>query len=381
MRQIITSTLDNDLYKFTMLNAVLKLYPGHTVRYKFYDRSKTIKADLVIGELAKQVESMRYVVPKLTEMLYLRRTFSHIFDEDFFSYIEQFRFDPSQVFMYTGEDNSLEITIEGTWESTILWEVPLMAMISEIYFEVSNPLTSLSEFKKKTAAKGEILKTTGIHFMEFGTRRRFSKLTQSLAVSLLKISAKENFLGTSNIYMGMIHNVPVLGTVAHEWIMFHGALNNYKDANYFAIEAWRKVYGEELDVALTDTYGTEAFFKTVTQNLNAIRQDSGDPLAFTDKALEYFGKASRYKTILYSDGLNLRTIKSIELYKKGEIKKIYGVGTFFTNDIDKITPLNMVIKLDKVDKRSTVKLSDVKGKHTGDIEEINKCKKELGYDV
>lgn len=382
MNQIITSILDNDLYKFSMLNAVLKKYPNQKVEYKFYNRDKREYPLGFSAEFKRQVEYMDKLSLTQIEELYLRNKCEHLFDEEFFTFLQDFRFDSSKVHIKFNSVKELSVIISGTWEETILYEVPLMAIISEVFFQLTSGDISLSKFKLGTAQKGETLKANNIKCMEFGTRRRYSKLAQSLAISILKITAKENFLGTSNVYFSMIHNVPVDGTVAHEWIMFHGATVGYKGANNAAITAWRDVYGTELDVVLPDTYTSKAFFETLSETLLAsltkARQDSGDPLVFTDLFLDIYGSLSVDKTILYSDGLNVDKTLIINKYREGEVLKKYAIGTHFTNDMEGVTPLNMVIKLDKVNGKSTIKLSDTEGKNTGDPEEVLTCKKELG---
>jgi len=195
------------------------------------------------------------------------------------------------------------------------------------------------------------------------------------------MTAGKNFLGTSNVYFSMIHNVPVLGTVAHEWIMFHGATVGYKEANNAAIKAWREVYNDELDVVLPDTYTSKTFFKTLNEtilaSLSTFRQDSGDPIIFTDLLLGNYTEEDPKKTIIYSDNLNVTKVLVINKYREGEVIKKYAIGTHFTNDIEGIKPLNMVIKLDKVNGKNTIKLSDTEGKITGNPEEALVCKKEL----
>ena len=373
--------MDNDLYKFTMLNAVLKKYPNQQVEYKFYNRDVREYPIGFYHEFKRQVEYMDSLKLTQIEELYLRSKCGHLFDEEFLSYLQDFRFNSSQVCIKFNSVNELSVTIKGTWEETILYEVPLMAIISEVFFHLTEGEPKLSKFKLNTALKGEILKKNNIQFMEFGTRRRYSKLVQSLAISLLKITAGSNFLGTSNVYFSMIHNVPVFGTVAHEWIMFHGVTVGYKEANNAAIIAWKDVYKTELDVVLPDTYTTKAFFETLNSDLfgslTKVRQDSGDPLVFTDLFIENYSDSTEEKTIIYSDGLNIEQTLVINKYREGEVIKKYALGTHFTNDIENVIPLNMVIKLDKVNGLPAIKLSDAEGKITGNPEEALQCKKIL----
>lgn len=381
MTPIITSLLDNDLYKFTMLNAVLKTYPNTPVEYTFHNRDNREFTREMVAVIRRQVDLMRKIKLSQIEEIYLRKEFSELFDEDFYEYIRNYRFNPDDVFILY-DQGVLDLQIKGTWEETILWEVPLMAVISQVYFEMNNPNTSLSQFKIDTAEKGKLIHSESMNVVEFGTRRRFSKLAQSLAISILKMN--RGISATSNMYFGMIHNLSVKGTTAHEWIMAHGAMAGYEKANSHALAAWRQIYGSKLNMALTDTYTSKVFFKNFGKYEAiasvGLRQDSGDPMVYTDMAIQYYQDNNipgRNKTIMYSDSLNVEKAIAINNYRKGEILKIYGMGTSLTNSIEGITPLNIVIKLSSFDGKPTVKISDDLGKNTGESQEIINCKKEL----
>jgi len=381
MNQIITSILDNDLYKFTMLNAVLKIYPNISIEYTFHNRDKREFTKEAINKIREQIDLMRYVYLTQVEELYLRKEFGDLFDEEFYEYLRNFQFNPNDVITFDHK-GILDIQINGTWENTILWEVPLMAIISQVYFEINSPNVNLNEFKLKTIDKGRIISKKDYNIIEFGTRRRFSKLAQSLAISILKKNG--SIKGTSNMYFGMMHDIPVKGTTAHEWIMFHAAKFGYENANNKAMEAWKTVYHRKLNIILTDTYTSEHFFNNLNPNdaklVDGFRQDSGDPLAYTDLVLNYlkYNNITKAKSIMYSDSLSLEKIAKIEEHRpNASILKSYGVGTYLTNDFEGIKPLNIVIKLSKVGDTHTVKISDDLGKNTGNFEEIIKCKKKL----
>ena len=144
-----------------------------------------------------------------------------------------------------------------------------------------------------------------------------------------------------------------------------------------AMENWVNVYDGNLGIALTDTYTSEQFFRTFSTKqaklFDGVRQDSGDPLKFVDMTLDFY-KSKRIdpttKTIIFSDSLNLEKVEKIHKYINGRINDAYGIGTFLTNDCG-VNPLNIVIKLSQVYSDETnewidvVKLSDDKGKHTG----------------
>jgi nicotinate phosphoribosyltransferase len=310
----------------------------------------------------------------------------YYFDPVFIDFLKGYRYNPEEVTVLQ-KNGELSVEIEGYWYRTVLWEVPLMAIISELFFKFSGhkPI----EVKSRAAEKGTKLAHMGAKFSEFGTRRRFSYDVQETVLGTLIESAGKNFTGTSNLYMAMKYNVYPIGTHPHEWFMYHAAHFGYRMANHKALQAWSQVYQGSLGIALTDTYTTDNFFDSFelkqAKLFDGLRWDSGDPIEFTKKALKYYTDKridSRTKTIVYSDSLNLDTVQKIKTFTQGKIKDVYGIGTFLSNDVG-ATPLNMVIKMThaSINKASgfhpTVKLSDVKGKHTGESGEIKLCKKVL----
>ena len=194
------------------------------------------------------------------------------------------------------------------------------------------------------------------------------------------------------MYFAMKYDTIPIGTMPHEWFMYHGAIYGYRAANMKALEAWVDVYQGSLGITLTDTYTTDAFYKSFNLKqaklFDGVRWDSGDPLEFTEKTIQFY-KENRIdplsKTIVYSDSLNLDRVWDIKQHINGRIHDAYGIGTFFTNDVG-VTPLNMVIKLTEVKHHTdmpflyAVKLSDTPGKNTGNHDEIELCKRTLGID-
>ena len=88
------------------------------------------------------------------------------------------------------------------------------------------------------------------------------------------------------------------------------------------------------------------------------------------------------KTIIFSDSLTPE--KAIELHKwcNGKINCSFGIGTNLSNDVG-VIPLNMVIKVTACKFENddnwidAIKLSDDKGKETGDKNELALCKQIL----
>lgn len=376
---------DNDLYKFTTMNAIQKLYPKAMVRYSFINRGNTVFPEGFGERLKKEVFSMADVSLSAEEERFMI-TKGYYFDPVFIDLLKGYRYNPSEVTIEQ-KGEYLNITIEGLWYRTVLWEVPVLSMISELYYIMNGDKPS--EVEERAATKARKMKQLRAEYSDFGTRRRFSFNVHDRVIKTLKENSGEYFKGTSNVFLAMKHDLLPLGTHPHEWFMFHASQFGYWSANSRSLDAWVEVYRGDLGTALSDTYTTDNFFDSFStlhaKLFDGIRHDSGDPLAFTDRAIEFYRKNRtdpKTKTIVFSDALNMERISEIRKHVNGRIHDVYGIGTYLSNDTG-VHPLNIVIKLihakmnSSQDYRPAVKLSDDPGKYTGDPDEINNCLKIL----
>ena len=382
MEAIIKSILDTDLYKLTMQMAVVKKFPYAKVRYAFINRGGTQFPEGFAEELRIQVKAMEKLSLAKKEKAWLKDK-CYYFDPTYLDFLYGFRYDSSEIgIIQKGGD--LEIFIEGYWHRTILWEVPLMSLISELYFKLTgqNPCNADRRFENN-AKKMTTFRMHGIHYADFGSRRRFSyevheELVKQMGGGMVK---NDNFVGTSNVYLAYKNDLRPIGTHAHEWFMFHAAKYGYKMANHLAMENWTDVFRGDLGTALSDTFTTDIFFKSFDKKFSklydGVRQDSGDPIEFADKTIAHYEKMGidpKSKTIIFSDGLDPEKAVEIKNYCRGKIRASFGIGTNFSNDVG-VVPLNMVIKIIEAkpegeDWIHCIKLSDSPGKHTGDKKEI-----------
>lgn len=382
---IIRDFTDNDLYKFTTMHAVQKKFPDAEVIYRFVNRGNTVFPDGFAEALQKEVDAMQKLSLSPEAEQYMRRK-CYYFDSVFFDLLKGFRFNPEEVEIQQSK-GKLNIEIKGLWYRTVLWEVPLMAIISELYFLMTGQKPKNTE--ENTIKKAIEFAKLGAEVSEFGTRRRFSFEVHDTVVSLLKEYLGHYFKGSSNVFLCMKYHLTPMGTHPHEWFMYHGAHYGYRAANALALSNWVDVYEGNLGIALTDTYTSDNFFNSFdtpyAKLFDGLRWDSGNPFEFTEKALRHYKKKRidpASKTIVYSDALNLKEVCKIKSYVNGRIHDVYGIGTYLTNDVGML-PLNMVIKLFECKPKDSpiflpaVKLSDVAGKHTGDPEEIELCLKVL----
>jgi len=260
-----------------------------------------------------------------------------------------------------------------------------MATISELYYRLMGKLPDQNT-QSRMVAKADYLSANGCHWADFGTRRRFSYDVQDLLVQEMR--KHPGFMGTSNPHLAMKHNCKPIGTYAHEAVMAMQAAYGHSNCNRMWMEAWVQEYEGDLGIALPDTVTSDHFFRHqfsmfYSKLFDGVRQDSGSPDEFADKAIAHYksmGIDPRSKRLVFSDGLDVDKLCRLHHKYKDQIMVQGGIGTNFTNDVG-VKPLNMVIKLVAADFgsgfRKVVKLSDDEGKHTGDDEEIAVCKREL----
>lgn len=381
------SLLDNDFYKFTMQYAVVKLYPHTRVKYQFINRGQH-KFPLGFAKvLQEKVEAMADLAMTKAERNYLNITCPYL-NPAYLDFLQGYRYDPNEV-QITQHGNDIDIQIEGYWYRTILWETPLLSLVSELYYQLSKQQREADDLVvAKVKAKVSEYRQLDVKVAEFGTRRRHSHKVHALVAQTLKEYGGSNYVGTSNVYFAMQTNVKPIGTHAHEWFMYHGARFGFKIANGISLDRWVNTYHGDLGIALTDTYGSDIFFtqfnKKLAKLFDGVRHDSGDPIEFANKTIAHYQKKGinpLHKTVIFSDGLDTEKVKLISDTLKGKIGVSFGIGTNLTNDVG-LQPMNIVIKMTRIAEpdiawTNVVKLSDDAGKHTGDPKMIRLAKEIL----
>ncbi|MBA5630522.1 nicotinate phosphoribosyltransferase [Moheibacter lacus] len=384
------SILDNDFYKFTMQYAAVKLYPDTQAKYEFINRGKHEFPEGFGKALQERIHEMAQLVLTPEEKIYLKFTCPYL-NSAYLDFLQGYRYDPAEV-QIEQNGSDVSVKIHGYWYRTILWEVPILSLISELYYELTNQERDADEKVVETVKrKAESYQEMGVKVAEFGTRRRHSYAVHQLVVDALKDFGGISYVGTSNVHFAMTSGVKPIGTHAHEWFMYHGARFGFKVANGVSLDRWVNVYHGDLGIALTDTYTTEVFFtqfnKKLAKLFDGVRHDSGDPIEFAEKTIDHYkrmGIDPMHKTIIFSDGLNLEKVKSIAEATKDKIGISFGIGTNLTNDVG-LQPMNIVLKLIAIAEpdipwTNVVKLSDEKGKHTGDPRMIHLAKEILEID-
>jgi nicotinate phosphoribosyltransferase len=367
---MIQSFLDQDYYTLTVGQFIYHNYKDVDVTYRFINRNDSDKFDYgFFYRLAEKLDAMQGLQLTAAEFNYLKNL--GVFSEEYLGFLSKYRYDPKQI---TADvtNNQLNLTITGKSQDAIMWEVPVLALISEAFFE-KRP-ASLVNYKDWTLTKRE--KLDELQFCEFGTRRRRSPQFQAIALEALLGSP--GLVGTSNLHLSRLMGLNPVGTQSHQLFMGLSAFYNIYEVNYEALRQWANFYKGKLGVALTDTFGTDNFLENFDWELsriyNGVRQDSGDPNEFTNKIVSHYNKLgvdTKTKSIYYSNQLTPAKCQDIYYNNSASyINKIFCIGTNLTNDVVGEPPLNIVIKLATVNGKNVVKLTDTPGKETGVPEEV-----------
>ncbi|MGI4839961.1 MAG: nicotinate phosphoribosyltransferase [Janthinobacterium lividum] len=369
--RIINSLLDNDFYKFSMMQAVLHQLPNVEVEYKFIVRSREDLTHL-IPDLREQLESLVSLEMRDDELRFLfDARFREYLTPDFQRFLGLFRFKFSYVHIGV-EDGQLAIRVRGPMLHCILFEMPILATVSELRNRHRYPDATLSQVRDRLYQKFEWLEKNAskeelsqLRVSDFSTRRRLSFAAQREVVSVMQRDFPGVFVGTSNAQLAYEFNLPLIGTMAHEWLMVHQQLTRLDQSQSMALERWVQEYRGRLGIALTDCISTDFFLKTFdlyfAKLYDGLRQDSGDPCVWADKVIARYEALRidpRSKELMFSDSLNFEKALNIFRHVGGRARAGFGIGTNLACDVEGVEPLSIVMKLVKVHGQPVVKFSD-----------------------
>ncbi len=380
MEQIITSLLETDAYKFSMGQAIYHQFSDYKTTWSFKCRNKDVHFTTeMVEEIKRQIKAYCELRFTEEELDYLENI---IWIKG--SYVDFLRLWQARYEDFTIDTNAecgLTIETKGTWLNTSMYEIPTLAIVNEVYFRMQYDYDVLFDsFKRRLEEKIKKVQDGTYNlsvFSEFGLRRRLSAEAQALVVKTLRDSdlGKSVFLGTSNVYLAKKYNVKPSGTMAHEWIMCTGQGNHKHNpaySNWYALDAWVKEYGILNGTALTDTITTDCFLKdfklTYATLFSGVRHDSGDPIEWGEKWLEFYnafhekrptdvGLDPLYKTLLFSDSLDFDRAAAIYSHFKGRCRVAFGIGTYLANDTGFETQ-NVVMKMTTCNGNPVAKIAD-----------------------
>lgn len=390
--QIINSLLETDMYKFSMGQTIFHQFTSYKTTWTFKCRNKDVHfTDEMVEEIKEQVQAfcqLRFTEEELEyldNITWIKGTYVD------FLRLWQPRYEEFTI--TTDAPCGLAIDAAGTWLNTSMYEIPVLAIVNEVYFRMAYDYdVLLKQFKRRLDEKVRLLEEDTYRlsdFSEFGLRRRLSAEAQEMAVKAIaevELPADSHFIGTSNVYLAKKFNLKPVGTMAHEWIMCTGQGNHKHNpaySNWYALDAWVKEYGILNGIALTDTITTDCFLRdfqlTYATLFSGVRHDSGNPYEWGDKMIAHYnslGINPRTKTLLFSDSLDFERATALYDYFKDKAKVAFGIGTFISNDTDE-EALNIVMKTTKCNGMDVAKISDVAGKgmckNPDYVDYLNRC--------
>jgi nicotinate phosphoribosyltransferase len=409
---IVRTLLDTDFYKLLMLQMIWKRNLQTQVTFALTNRATEIRlADLIeVRELVAQLDHARSLKFQKNELIWLAgNSFygkSKIFEPGFLDYLRDFQLPPYELSLHDGQ---FELRFSGSWAQTTMWEIPALAILSEL--RARSGMAGMSRFeldvlyaraKAKLWSKVERLHGLAqegpLRLADFGTRRRHGFLWQRWCIEALQGGLGASFFGTSNVKHAMDTGLEAVGTNAHELPMVYAALANDDDelraAPYRVLQEWAKLYQGNLLVLLPDTFGTTRFLNVAPDwaaDWTGARPDSKPPIEAAEELIEWWrlrGRDPRGKLIVLSDAMSIDSIEHAARHLRGRALVSFGWGTNLTNDFvgcvpkgsdTNLTAPALVCKVVEVDGRPAVKLSDNPAKYSGPDSEIARYERVFDY--
>ncbi|MBD3370914.1 nicotinate phosphoribosyltransferase [Candidatus Fermentibacteria bacterium] len=312
----VRSGLFTDLYELTMAQGYFVLHPDRRAVFDMFFRSCPFDGGYTVcAGIAPLLESLSNLRFSDDEIEYLDGLGT--FDEDFLDYLAGFRFKGN---VYAVPEGSLLFPDE-----------PMLRIHGNIIEAqiVESLVLNTVNFQTLIATKASrIVDVAGeTKVLEFGLRRSQGA---DGSISAVRAAAIGGVDGTSNVLAGKLFDIPVMGTMAHSWIMsFESELESFR--------AYARQYPDNC-ILLVDTYDTiesgipnaiEVLSELKSQGRNGtmgIRLDSGDLDYLSTRARSMLDEANLEDALIVaSNQLDERVIEQIR--SSGDNVDAWGVGT------------------------------------------------------
>ncbi len=328
------SPLLNDFYQFTMAYGYWQtgIHEQEAVFHLFFRRNP-LNGDYIVASGLQDVIAFLNAFQFTDEDLqYLASQKNPIFSDDFLQYLKTLRF--------TGDVDAVpEGSIVFANEPVLRIKAPLI--LCQL---LETPLINFVNFSSNVSTMASrIRNAVGNDLLfEFGLRRAQGPnggITASRAAFL------GGFDATSNVLAGKEYDVPVVGTMAHSWVMAF-------DDEAAAFSAYARTMPDNI-ILLVDTYDTKNGVDQAIQVANAIKQsghelkgirlDSGELGQLSFLSREKLDQADLLNTKIYVSGdlteSRITELKSIKAPIDG-----WGIGTHLTTVFEQ-PALDLVYKM------------------------------------
>ena len=377
---VIRSLLEVDLYKFTMQQPMLHSMPTNQAEYHFVCRNTpAFPLAQLLPEVDAQLDALCALRFTEDELAYLGAL--RYLSSDYIDFLRLFQFQ-RRFISASAEGDTLHVVAKGPQVHVMGFEIYVLAIVNELFFrrmaQRQGEAAVLDQARRRLQDKIALLRDYELsspprqhpfEFFDFGVRRRFSGAWHEEVTTTLAREVPQYFKGTSNVHLAKKLGLTPIGTMAHEYLQtFQGMGVQLKGFQRAALESWVQEYRGDLGIALTDVVGMDAFLADFdlyfAKLFDGLRHDSGDPIAWGEKALAHYAKLkidAHTKRLVFSDGLDVPTALALHRHFADRVQTGFGIGTNLTNDTG-IAPLNIVMKLVTCNGQPTTKLSDSPGK-------------------
>ncbi|MDI6771392.1 MAG: nicotinate phosphoribosyltransferase [bacterium] len=332
-----------DLYELAMADSYLRNGMNGRATFALFVRSLPPSREFLVSagiETALAcLETLRFGDEAIR---YLRGL--HLFSEQFLEYLRDFRF--------TGDARAVP---EGEvfFPPEPLLEISAPRIEAQI---VETLLLNTLNFQVMVASKAarSVLAARGRGVVDFSPRRDHGA---DAALKAARAAYIAGCTGTSNVLAGMLYGIPVVGTMAHSYIMsfsdeleaFRAFARDFPTNTVLLIDTYDTMQG----VANAITVGGE--MASAGARLRGVRIDSGDLTAQSRAVRAALDAAGLRETQIFLSG-DLNEYRIAEMLAQGAAADAFGVGTELGTSAD-APSVGGVYKLVEDEKGYRIKLS------------------------
>ncbi|MFA5114885.1 MAG: nicotinate phosphoribosyltransferase [Candidatus Omnitrophota bacterium] len=324
-----------DLYELTMAQAYFYHKPPDAMAtFDLYVRKLPPRRNYLIAcglaDILAYFGTLRFSKEDLKYLRGLR-----LFSSDFLRYLAAFKFSGDVWAMPEG-------TVFFAHEPVIRVTSPIIeAQIIESFLLNTVNLQTMIASK----ASRIISSAAGRPVFDFSLRRTHGS---EAGIKVARSSYIAGFSGTATVEAGKLYGIPVVGTMAHSFV-----LSFKREIDSFL--AYSRVFPDK-STLLVDTYDVKKgidnaviaglYLKGKGYSLRGIRLDSGDIVYWSRKARRMLDARGFRKVGIVASG-NLDEFKIKKLLQKGALVESFGVGTNMGTSID-APCLDVIYKLSEI---------------------------------
>ncbi len=310
--------LATDLYQLTMGAAYHRNLPGERGSFELTVRGLPARRSFLL------FAGLEPALAALGELRFPETAVAWLRSLDVFSGVEDSYFDRLASFTFRGDVWALpEGTVFFPGEPVMRVSGDLLEaqLVETLLLSIVNSQTAIAS----KAARMRLAAGDAVQLSEFGTRRAHGPQAGMWAARAAWLAGFES---TSNVLAGRRFGIPVVGTMAHSYVMA-------ADSEERAFADYQATFPEH-SIFLIDTYDTlEGLDKALALEVpfKGVRLDSGDLLELSKRVRSRLDEAGRAEVLVFASG-DVDEWVIEELRRAGAPIDAYGVGSKLSTAAD-----------------------------------------------